>query len=1406
MRIRSPGNFLAMSFFLLIATCAAAGKVIYVDADAAGANDGSSWANAYNYLRSALAVATSGDEIRVARGIYRPHELVMPPPPPPVPSPPPPPPDRTATFQLKNGVVIKGGFAGFGEPDPDAQDIGLYETILSGDLAGNDVDVNEAWDVWREPTFVDNSYHVVTGSGTNSTAVLDGFTIARGCASGPASGSYDNDDAFLSSGAGMLNDAGSPTVLNCTFRKNTTWTSYGEIDGESGFDDGSLGLESTYIYLPETSGAAVFDRDGSPTFRNCLFEENVAFGADASSAGAGVCNINSNPLLENCVFRANVVTGFDSEYYGGAMANYNSNPRIRYCSFIGNQAEFSYGGAIYSEESRPSLTNCTFRNNKCGGNGGAIFLNGGNSNIGNCIFDENVTYGFGGGMCIGDGLATLTNCNFTNNRASDGGGLYSNFRNSLTLKKCKFIGNSAGSGGAIENSGAWYNEPNSTTLIADCVFTVNSAYLGGGIYNGWNRKNLTVFNCVFAGNGASSAGGGIYNYGCEQILSNCTFAGNSAPEGDALACDLYWQQSPSNLQITNCIFRDGENGILNSEDSIVTITYSDVEGGWPGEGNIDAAPLFVEPGFWDPNGTPTDMNDDFWVDGDYHLLDGSPCIDAGDNTAVPTTVTTDIDGKPRILNGIVDMGAYESQAVFFVDIDATGANDGSSWVNAFNRIEDAIAAALIGDEIRVAQGTYRPTPPPPYQASNPNPADGSTGVGTTADLSWIAGHGAALHDVYFGTASPGVFQGNQINTTFDPGTMALGTKYYWRIDEVGISGTTTGVVWSFTTDPGPPPSLPLSISASGAQEVTIIAHSRLAAFALKEGIILKGGYAGFGEPAPDARDIEVYKTVLSGDMNGDDAEVNDPCDLLTDPSRADNCYHVITAIEVGYYGPDTNTILDGFIITGGNADGQYPDTEEQGYGGGMYNRLSSPKVLNCTFTENSARYSGGGMENEGSWPYLINCTFSRNFSNWGGGLANGDSRPTLIDCTFIGNVSSYKGGAMANYDGSPPMDNCNFIDNSAVLGGAIYGSDCTPRPTNCTFIGNTAEKGGVVYNNDSSIILENCKITGNWATTGGVIYDDEGGSTLNNCVLNNNTAVSGGVIYSGGDSYARLTNCILSGNAAESGGVVYICNDSNVKLIQCSLAANSADNGNALACDSYQQQYPSGVEVSNSILWDGGGEIWNNDGSEITITYSDVQGGWPGEGNIDAEPLFIELGHWETNVIWIEGDYRLRAGSPCIDAGTDADVYEDIVGNIRPFDFPGVYNNGELPDFDMGAYEAVAAIQGELFVQPNKVNLNARSKKIVAVIRLPVPIGGNDIDMSEWLVLYPGAIEADEQKLFPSDETEEDGVRIRAVFHRAELLAAMPGHNDAEVTIIGRFISGEYFYGADNIRVEVSQQ
>lgn len=254
------------------------GETIYVDDNAVGSNNGSSWMDACLCLQNALAVAQSGDEIRVAQGIYKPDQRLVvsrlgrnvqgsg---------------DRTATFQLFNGVTIKGGYTGYGELDPDARDVELYETILSGDLNGDD-----------SPGFqnnAENSYHVVTGSGTNETAVLDGFMITAG----NADGSSPNQK-----GGGMDNYSGSPTVVNYTFCENSATSGGGMSNGN----------------------------DSSPTVMACTFSSN-----SAANNGGGMRNQpDSHPNLTNCTFSGNYS---DS---GGGTYNDNSSPTLTTCTFSNN--------------------------------------------------------------------------------------------------------------------------------------------------------------------------------------------------------------------------------------------------------------------------------------------------------------------------------------------------------------------------------------------------------------------------------------------------------------------------------------------------------------------------------------------------------------------------------------------------------------------------------------------------------------------------------------------------------------------------------------------------------------------------------------------------------------------------------------------------------------------------------------------------------------------------------------------------------------------------------------------------------------------------------------------------------------------------------------------------------------
>jgi hypothetical protein len=613
-------------------------RIIYVDADATGGDNGSSWADAYKYLQDALTAASSGVQIVVAQGAYKPDQGTYQPPG-----------ERSATFQLLNGVAIRGGYAGFGEPDPNARDIELYETILSGDLSGDDIEIQDwQWqsidDSVRRGSRDENSWTVVTGSGTDDSAVLDGFTITGGHADGPVLGKYPNFDYRLISGGGMCNQSGSPTVINCSFRRNTT----------CGYDS-------------ETHGAGMFNSNSNLTLRNCRFIENVAFGANASSQGGGMYNTNSDPVLIDCVFSRNVVTGFDSDYSGGGMYNCNSSPTLMNCDFIGNGRDYSRSGAMVNvENSSAALTNCTFIAN-IAEDTGAISISDSDPVLIDCTFSDNSARHFAGAILIGGySRPKLLNCIFSGNTATEGGGIYTGFRSSAVLRNCLFKGNTANEGGGIQNSGAWYNNPNSGTLITGCTFIANSASRGGGMYNGWNRKT-TVSNCLFAANSAVK-GGGIYYNGSEQKLTNCTFAANSAENGNALACDSYQQDRPSSLRVFNCILWDGGNEAFNGDGSDLQITYSDVKDGWPGEGNIDADPLFANPGYWDPNDTPDEPNDDFWVNGDYHLKSQagrynpsrqswvqddvtSPCIDAGD-------MSSSIGHEPFPNGGIINMGAY----------------------------------------------------------------------------------------------------------------------------------------------------------------------------------------------------------------------------------------------------------------------------------------------------------------------------------------------------------------------------------------------------------------------------------------------------------------------------------------------------------------------------------------------------------------------------------------------------------------------------------------------------------------------------------------------------------------------------------------------------------------------------
>jgi hypothetical protein len=554
----------------------------YVDDDAAPGGLGTSWSSPFDDLQDALDVAGGSDSIHVAGGTYVPSALYDPNDPSPIDP-------RNATFRLVASVGIYGGYAGAANPgDPGQRDIDAYETILSGDLAGND-----------GPDFAnneENSYHVVYAFGPTVTARLDGLTLTAGNANHP--------DAPHRDGGGITVFAGAaPTFENCTLWENAGYM-----------------------------GAGLYINASTPTVTGCVFEGNVA------DWGGGANNSGADTVYTDCVF-----TGNASNNDGGGMRNVGgANPSVTDCAFSNNSATASGGGLTNVDTCNPTLVGCDFSNNQAVVSGGAVI------NTTTCS-------------------PTLVDCTFTAN-TTDGfaGGVHNTINSSPTLINCVFDGNSA-----LDSGGAMLCHEYSNAVLTNCLFVDNGSSANGGAIVARFASDPVITNSTFSGNTAGGNGGGVFVKNTAPTFTNC----------------VIWGDTPQ------AVYNDGGSPV---------ITYSDIEGGWAGTGNIDA----------DPGLTAS-----------HQLSAGSPCIDAGNNTAVPADVADldddgdtaertplDLEYGARFLDDpdvadtgvpdpehpeVVDMGAdeYEAQECFG---DLDGDND----------IDLADLAQLLGNYGETSGMTY----------------------------------------------------------------------------------------------------------------------------------------------------------------------------------------------------------------------------------------------------------------------------------------------------------------------------------------------------------------------------------------------------------------------------------------------------------------------------------------------------------------------------------------------------------------------------------------------------------------------------------------------------------------------------------------------------------------------------
>ncbi|TVR84700.1 MAG: hypothetical protein EA409_00480, partial [Saprospirales bacterium] len=448
--------------------------------------------------------------------------------------------------------------------------------------------------------------------------------------------------------------------------------------------------------------------------------------------------------------------------------------------------------------------------------------------------------------------------------------------------------------------------------------------------------------------------------------------------------------------------------------------------------------------------------------------------------------------------------------------------------------------------------------------------------------------------------------------------------------------------------------------AEGTYYPTDISSDRDASFQLLNGVALYGGFTG-DENFLSQRDWIAHETILSGDINQSD-------------SLDGNSYTVVNGS-----GTDSTAIIDGFTITGGNADViSAPTIIPNQLGGGIYNNNGSPSITNCTISGNSAYNWGGGIFNYNSSPIITNSTISGNSTVVGGGIHNREnSYPTIINSTISSNQASARGGGIYNSNSSPTFSNSTISGNSTGVGGGIYNTNSNPTFLHSTISSNQAGFwGGGIYNTNSSPTFTNSIISENEADNwGGGIYNSVNSSpSITNSTISGNSATLGAGIWSGASTSPSITNSTISGNSASSqGGGIY--NLSTSPTFTNSIIWNNSAGGNTSSTSASVFNSSSNPTFSFSLIANSGGSgSWESDiGQDLG-------------NNIDADPLFLEDIDLDS-IPTSSGDFQLQECSPAIDAGdnnalTAADSL-DLDGNPR-------YHNptGAHPAIvDMGSYE-----------------------------------------------------------------------------------------------------------------------
>ncbi len=852
-------------------------------------------------------------------------------------------------------------------------------------------------------------YVVPGGSGAKDGS---SWANARGLAAALSAAS-SGDELWVKKGTYKPSTTGLTDPRTATFALKTGVAVYGGFAGTETQRDG----RNWQTNVTTLSGDIGVAGDNSDNTSNVV----TASGTDSSAVLDGFTITGGNAARSTC--------GCVSGIGGGGVFVDSAAATFSNLIVTGNSA-YANGGGVLSWNASPTFTNVTLSNNVADSGGGMSinFVNGSSQSpkLTNVTFDSNgsPTTNSGGGLYIIQSSPSLTNVTFKLNEAVIGGGLYSTTQSAPTLTNAMFISNQASYEG-----GGLASQDFSTPTLYNAVFIANYGGSGGGVSSESSQVNLV--NATFNAN-ISDRGGAVYTKNLSNVATAVPTLTSSILWGD-----VTWPSTPSE--------------IYNAAGS-ASASYSIVQGGYTGTGNIDGNPKFI---------SPVDPSTGITTNANLRLGSGSAAVNAGDpNAAIPPLPAGDLDGKPRIVGAKVDMGAYEAlcpsdtPTTLYVNAAVSGGlGNGESWANASPTLAFALARAQACStvtQIWVAKGTYKPDP---------------TGHTSSRNASFTLKSGLAIY---------GGFAGNETS---------LGQR--------NANPATNGTVLSgdlLGNDTGS-----RNTTAEDNAYHVVTAFQGVDATAILDGFTIRAGWAN-----------STNATCFYG---SDTPELPPPCGGGIYQDRASATYSnlIITDNYASWYGGafgggvfanQSNSTFTNVTVSNNNASSPVAE------GGGMYFSNGAPTLTNVTFFSNKSSSHGGGLALDGSEATLTNVTFKLNQGVSGGGLwITNPSYPKLTNVAFIDNQATYGGGGLYSENVSKPtLVNAVFMGNYGRYGGGVAADGSQVNITNATFNGNLAEQGGAVYSdNYGDTILTNSIIWGDGAVRPEVplveIYNVGGGQT-----------------------------------------------------------------------------------------------------------------------------------------------------------------------------------------------------------------------------------------------------------------------------------------------------------------------